>query len=215
MLDIGVPAAGQWLFEAGAFSAAAIMMGWLGTVPLAAHQIALACASSAFMFPLGLSIATSVRLSKAVGAGRPETLRAIGFGSILTGLGLMSGFALLFSQAGRFIAAGFSPDAAVVGLATRLLLVAAVFQLLDGAQVVGAAALRGLGDVRVPTLITLVAYWVIALPAGYLLAFHTAVGPVGVWIGLASGLGLAALLLFWRFHRLTLQGSGPPAPIVN
>ena len=204
MLGIGVPTAGQWLFEAGAFSAAAIMMGWLGTVPLAAHQIALGCASSAFMFPLGLSIATSMRISKALGAGRRDALRAIGFGSIGSSLAIMAGFAALFALGGKYIAAGFTHDGDVIALATRLLAVAAVFQMLDGAQVVGAGALRGLGDVKVPTGITFVAYWVLSLPLGCLLAYHTPLGPVGVWTGLAAGLGCAALLLGWRFHHKTL-----------
>ena len=205
MLAIGIPAAGQWLFESGAFSAAAIMMGWLGTAPLAAHQIALACASTAFMFPLGLSIATSMRISKAVGAGQQEALRAIGFGSLGTAVVGMMGFALLFAFAGPMIAAAFTHDAEVIALSAQLLIVAAIFQLLDGAQVVGSGALRGIGDVRVPTLITFIAYWVVALPGGWLLAFRLGAGPVGVWTGLAAGLGFAAVLLGWRFHHKTLR----------
>ncbi len=203
MLRLGVPAAGQWLFEVGAFSAAAIMMGWLGTTALAAHQIAITCAGFTFMFPLGLSIATSMRLSKAVGEGRRDALRAIGFGSLAAGFGLMLVFASGFALLGHTIATGFTPDPGVVILAAQLLVVAAAFQLFDGGQVVAAAALRGLQDVKVPTAITFVAYWLVALPAGYLLAFHTALGPVGVWAGLAAGLGSAALLLGWRFHRMT------------
>lgn len=204
MLRLGVPAAGQWLFEAGAFSAAAIMMGWLGTTALAAHQIALSCAAFTFMFPLGLSTATSMRLSKALGEGRRDVLRVIGFGSLGAGFVLMAGFATGFAVFGHHIATGFTPDPGVVVLAAQLFVVAAFFQLFDGAQVIGAAALRGLHDVKIPTVITFVAYWLVALPVGYLLAFHTALGPVGIWVGLAAGLGSAALLLGWRFHRMTL-----------
>ena len=207
MLEIGIPASGQWLFESGAFSAAAIMMGWLGTVPLAAHQIALACASSAFMFPLGLSIATSMRISKALGAGQQDALRAIGFGSLGVAVVFMMGFALLFAFGGMIIAGAFTHDYEVIALSAKLLIVAAIFQLLDGAQVVGSGALRGVGDVRVPTLITFVAYWVVALPGGWLLAFRLGAGPVGVWTGLAAGLGFAALMLGWRFHHKTLQAA--------
>ncbi|MBI3887031.1 MAG: MATE family efflux transporter [Opitutae bacterium] len=203
MLHLGVPAASQWLFEVGAFSAAAIMMGWLGTTALAAHQIALSCASFTFMFPLGLSTATSMRLSKALGEGRRDALRAVGFGSLGAGFVLMAVFAAGFAGFGHHIAAGFTPDPGVVAVAAQLLVVAAFFQLFDGAQVIGAAALRGLHDVKIPTVLTFVAYWLVALPAGYLLAFHTALGPVGIWVGLAAGLGSAALLLGWRFHRLT------------
>lgn len=203
MLHIGVPAAGQWLFEAGAFSAAAFMMGWLGTVPLAAHQIALSCAAFTFMFPLGLSSAAAVRLSKTLGEGRQAALRPIGFGALAAGFAIMAGFGLVFAFGGALLARGFTPEADVVALAAQLLVVAAIFQVFDGGQVIGAGALRGLSDVKIPTLITFVAYWIFALPGGYLLAFHTPLGAVGVWAGLAAGLGCAAVLLGWRFHRLT------------
>jgi MATE family multidrug resistance protein len=204
LLKLGVPAGGMLLFEAGAFAASALMMGWLGTVPLAAHQIAIGCAALAFMFPLGLSIAVSLRISKAVGEGRHDAVRAIGFGALATGLALMICFALLFAFAGRWITAGFTPATDVAALAAQLLAVAALFQLFDGGQVISVGALRGLTDVRVPTVITFVAYWVISLPLGYGLAFHTWMGPLGLWTGLAAGLGSAAFLLAWRFHRLTV-----------
>jgi MATE family multidrug resistance protein len=203
LLRLGVPAAGMLLFEAGAFSAASLMMGWLGTVPLAAHQVALGFAALTFMCPLGLSIAVSLRLSRARGEGREAALRPIGFGALAAGLAMMIGFALVFAAAGRLLTGTVTPDAEVATLAAQLLLVAAVFQLFDGGQVISVGALRGLTDVRVPTIITFLAYWVVALPAGYLLAFHTRLGPMGVWTGLALGLGCAAGLLGWRFHLLT------------
>lgn len=209
LLRLGVPAAGMLLFEGGAFVATALMMGWLGTVPLAAHQIAIGCASLAFMFPLGLSLAVSLRISRAQGEGRGDALRPIGFGALLTGLVIMVGFALAFALAGRGITAAFTPAADVAALAAQLLVVAAFFQLFDGGQVISAGALRGLHDVRVPTVITFIAYWVISLPLGYGLAFHTPLGAVGLWTGLAAGLGCAALLLGWRFHRLTTPRPGP------
>lgn len=208
MLRIGVPTAGQWLFEAGAFSAAAFMMGWLGTVPLAAHQIALSCASFTFMFPLGMSSAVGMRLSRTLGEGRHEALRPIGFGALAAGFVLMACFGLVFAFGGTLLARAFSPEADVVRLAAQLLVVAAIFQVFDGAQVIGAGALRGLSDVKIPTLITFVAYWIFALPGGYVLAFHTPLGAVGVWSGLAAGLGCAAVLLGWRFHRRT-RGIAP------
>ena len=204
MLHLGVPAAGCLLFESGAFAAAALMMGWLGATALAAHQIALSCAAFTFMFPLGLSMAASIRISKARGAGRPGVLRSVGFGALGLGSLVMLAFATVFALAGAALARGFTTDEAVIALAAKLLVVAAIFQLFDGGQVVSSGALRGLGDVKVPTVITFVAYWLVALPGGYLLAFHTPLGPVGVWAGLAAGLGCAALLLGRRFHRLTL-----------
>ncbi len=203
MLHIGVPAAGQWLFEVGAFSAAAFMMGWLGTVPLAAHQIALSCAAFTFMFALGLSSAVSVRLAKVVGEGRLEARRAIGFVALAAGFAVMGLFGIGFAFGGPVLARGFTPEAEVVALAAKLLAVAARFQVFDGGQVIGAGALRGIGDVKVPTVLTFVAYWIVALPGGYALAFHSPLGATGVWVGLALGLGCSALLLGWRFHRLT------------
>ncbi len=203
MLAIGVPAAGQLLFEAGAFTAAALLMGWLGTVPLAAHQIALSCAAFTFMFPLGLAMAVSIRMSQALGAGRRGALRRIGFGALGASTAIMGTFALVFALAGGAIARGFTADAEVAALAARLLLVAAVFQIFDGAQVVGAGALRGLTDVRVPTAITFVAYWVIALPAAWLLGFKARLGAPGIWAGLAAGLACAAVLLALRLARTT------------
>lgn len=213
MLDIGLPAAGQLLFEVGAFAAAALMMGWLGTVPLAAHQIALSCAGFTFMFPLGISIAVAVRIGRTVGEGRHEALRPIGFGALGSGILLMLGFALIFALTGHWLALGFTPEADVAALAARLLVVAAVFQIFDGGQVIGAAALRGLADVRVPMGITFVAYWVIALPLAYLLGVRGSFGALGIWLGLAAGLASAALLLGWRFYHRTqpVRGVGASA----
>lgn len=199
MLAIGVPAAGQLMFEAGAFVAAALMMGWIGTVPLAAHQIALSCAACTFMIPLGLSIATSVRIGRTVGEGRHEALRPIGFGALATGVACAVLFTLVFVLAGPWIVRGFTHEIDVADLAARLLIVAAIFQIFDGGQVIGAGALRGLADVKVPTGITFLAYWVLALPTGYFLGVR-GMGPMGVWYGLALGLAVAAVLLAIRFY---------------
>ena len=206
MLAIGLPAAGCLLFESGAFGTAALMMGWLGAVALAAHQIALSCAALTFMVPLGLSMATSIRISRARGEGRNELLRPIGFGSLGFASVLMLMFATVFMTGGALLARGFTADGAVISLAAQLLIVAALFQLFDGGQVVASGALRGLTDVKLPTLITFVAYWLISLPVAYLLAFRWGFGPVGVWIGLASGLFSAAVLLIWRLQRKTAPG---------
>ena len=203
LLKLGLPTGGMFLFEGGAFAMAALMMGWLGTVPLAAHQVALGCAALTFMVPLGMSIAVSLRVSKAIGAGRREAARAIGLGAYFAGLGSMVFFALVFAFAGPVITSWFTPAVEVATLAAQLLFVAAIFQVFDGAQVISAGALRGITDVRVPTVLTFIAYWVISLPLGYVLAFKTSVGAPGLWIGLATGLGCAAVLLGWRFHRLT------------
>ncbi len=204
MLHIGVPAAIYLLFEVGAFSAAALMMGMLGTVELAAHHIALTCAGFTFMFPLGISIAVSVRIGQAVGAERLGSLRMIGFSALGAGSLIMLGCALFFLLAGRQLVAGFSTEPEVIALAAQLLVVAAIFQLFDGVQVIASGALRGMADVKVPMVITFIAYWLIALPGGYGLGVRGTYGPLGIWAALAAGLAAAALLLAWRFYHKTV-----------
>jgi multidrug resistance protein, MATE family len=203
MLRIGVPAAVMLFFEVAAFMMAALMMGWLGAAALAAHQIALSCAAFVFMFPLGLSMAVGMRISKTVGEGRLARVRPIAGGALMLACGFMSLTAVIFWFGGAWLAHGFVNDPVVETLAARLLVVAAVFQLFDAAQVIGSGVLRGLTDVRVPAAITFVAYWLLAIPGGYLLGLHTSLGAVGVWIGLASGLAIAAVLLAARFLFLT------------
>jgi len=203
LLRLGVPAGVMLLFETGAFGASALMMGWLGAVPLAAHQLALSCTALTFMVPLGISLAVSMRISRAHGEGRTAAARAIGMGALLAGLLAMLTFAGVFMLAGAAISNAFTSVREVATLAAELLLVAGIFQVVDGAQVIGVGALRGLTDVRVPAMLTFAAYWLFALPLGYGLAFHTRLGPVGLWIGLAAGLASAAISLSWRFWHKT------------
>jgi MATE family multidrug resistance protein len=203
LLRLGLPAGVMLLFETGAFGASALMMGWLGAVPLAAHQLALSCAALTFMVPLGLSLAVSLRISRAHGEGRTAAARAIGLGALFAGLLAMLTFAGVFALAGGPITRALTSAREVSRLAAELLLVAAVFQVVDGAQVIGVGALRGLTDVRVPAALTFAAYWLLALPLGYWLAFHTRLGPRGLWVGLAAGLAAAALSLILRFLHKT------------
>lgn len=203
MMHIGLPASGMLLFESSAFAAAGIMNGWLGAVPLAAHQIAITCASLVFMIPLGLAIATGMRVSRALGSGAKDTLRTIAFGSMGAAVVIMVGFTLTFRFGGGVIAAWFVRDSAVIALAAQLLIVASLFQLFDGVQVIAASSLRGITDVRIPALITLVAYWGVALPLGYLFGVRGPYGAVGVWTALAGGLAFAAIFLTARFVRRT------------
>jgi len=206
LLGLGIPVAFTLSFEAGIFGGAALVMGWLGSTALAAHQIAISCAAFVFMFPLGMAMAVSMRMSRAVGAGRLEALRPIGFGAQAMSAVLMLLFTVVFVVAGRPISAAFVIDLEVIELSVKLLVVAAIFLLADGAQVISANALRGLTDVKVPTLITAVCYWGLAMPLAYGLAMHTGWGPIGVWIGLATGLILAAVALNSRFIYLTRDG---------
>ena len=203
MLRIGVPAAVMLFFEVGGFMVAAVMMGWLGATALAAHQIALSCAAFMFMFPLGLSMAVGMRIGKAVGEGRRELLRPIAGGALAMSCIIMSVSAVGFAVGGEWLARGFVNDHEVIALAAQLLVVAAIFQLFDGAQVIGSGALRGLADVRVPAVITFISYWLLAIPGSYALGLHTSLGAVGIWIGLAAGLAIAGALLALRFRQLT------------
>ncbi len=203
MLSVGLPTSGCLLFEGGAFAAATVMMGWLGAISLAAHQIALSCAAMTFMVALGLSMAVGMRTSAAVGAGQHARLRPIWIGGAAMGAALGVAVTVAFLAYGRPIASCFIRDPQVIATATSLLVVAAVFQIFDGNQVINSAALRGLTDVKVPAVITFVAYWLIALPMGYFLGVRWGYGPSGIWWGLATGLAAASIMLGLRFVRLT------------
>jgi MATE family multidrug resistance protein len=207
MLGVGLPVSGGLLFEGGAFGAATIMMGWLGAVPLAAHQVALSCAALTFMFPLGISMAVGMRMGGAVGAGEHPKLRPIWVGGLAIGIVAAGAFTVIFLFFGRAIAHFFIDDPAVISTAATLLVVAALFQMFDGGQVINAAALRGLTDVKVPAAITFVGYWVIALPLAYLLGVRGRFGATGIWTGLAAGIAFAAIVLGLRFVRLTRAGA--------
>jgi multidrug resistance protein, MATE family len=200
LLRIGIPMGFQMLVEVGAFVIATILIGILGTIPLAAHQIAINCAAMAFMVPLGLSTAVTIRVGHAIGAGEINRARHITTGALISATAFMSGTALLFLSAGEYLAAAFSPDLAVVTLAAKLLIIAGIFQIGDGIQIISMGALRGLKDVRRPTWLMVLIYWLVALPLGAVLNFATDLGALGMWTGLATGLGFAATVLTWRCY---------------
>lgn len=202
MLAIGVPASLHILTEVTAFAGAAILIGTLGAVPLAAHQIAITCAATTFMVPLGLAMALTVRIGEVTGGRQPLRRGPIHRGGWWFAGAFMSLSMTSFILAGGTIAGWFIDDPEVVRLAAGLLVIAGVFQLFDGWQVVAAGSLRGIGDVRVPALIALAAYWGVAIPLGAMLAFRTPLGAHGMWIGLAAGLALAAAALGLRCRRL-------------
>jgi MATE family multidrug resistance protein len=187
----------------GAFAFALLMMGWIGTEALAAHQIAITCAATTFMFALGIGMAVCIRVGHAFGARQYSRMRRIGFNGVGLAASVMGVFGLAFMFGGGPIAALFIESRPVIALAAQLLVVAAVFQIADGVQVVSLSALRGLGDVRVPAFLAGMAYWSLALPLGSGLAFGANAGAVGIWIGLAAGLGAAAASLSARFYLRT------------
>ena len=205
---IGLPIGGMWVLEGGVFAAALFLMGLIGTTEIAAHQIALQCAAISFMVPLGLSQAATVRVGLAAGAGDAVQIRRAGWTAITLGTGFMALSCLLFLLAGSFLVRLFLDPAdpstvAVSQLAEKLLIVAGLFQLFDGAQSVGAGALRGLKDTRVPLIVALFGYWLIAFPLAVALGFGLRWEAVGIWIGLAAGLAVAAMLLNLRFYWLS------------
>ncbi len=207
LLRLGGPMAVSVLLEASLFSVSALAIARFGVVASAGHQIALGVAALAFMVPLGLSTAVTVRVGQAAGRGDRRGARRAG----LTGLGLAVGFECatcgLFLLAPHPIVALFTGDAAVAAAAVPLLRLAGVFQLSDGLQVVASGALRGMKDVVVPMGITAVAYWGVGLPAALLLAFDAGWRAPGLWMGLIGGLTTAAVLLSCRFLAVTRQGA--------
>jgi MATE family multidrug resistance protein len=210
LLRLGLPIGTTLLLEVSLFSAAVMLMGILGTAELAAHQIALQWASMTFMIPMGLAQAATVRVGLAAGAGDLAAARlAAHVGWILAGV-FMLGAATVFWFAPEplvrvFIDADAAP--AVAGLAATYLAVAAVFQLVDATQAVGAGSLRGLKDTRWPMVMAATGYWAVGFPTAALLGFLAGWRGVGVWIGLALGLAITAVLMVWRFERLTRQPS--------
>jgi len=215
LLRLGTPVALQYFSEVAAFSYGAIMMGWIGAGALAAHQIAITCAATTFMFPLGVSQAVSVRIGHAVGRGTQQLIRRIGFGGLGMSAAIMAGFATLFALGGRTIAQLFSSDEEVTSISASFLLVAGLFQLADGIQVTAGGALRGLADVRVPMWLAYLFYWGVTIPTAYLLAFVFKAGAIGIWIGFALGLFTAATVLTLRFVLLTEPGRAIPMVVHN
>lgn len=214
ILRIGTPSGLMLMAETGMFATAAMMMGWMGTAELAAHAIALQCAGIAFMVPLGLSQATTVRVGLAYGRHDHDAVGMAGWVSLLLGVCFMSTTCLLFwlvpeMLIGLFLDPGLAKNQVPFTLAIGYLGVAALFQLVDGAQVVSAAALRGLSDTTVPMMVALFGYWGFGFPIAYTCGFLMELGGKGIWYGLAAGLAFVAVVLCTRFalrKRFMLEG---------
>jgi MATE family multidrug resistance protein len=155
------------------------------------------------MVTVGLGAAATVRVGHGIGAGSTAAARRAGFWAIGISVAWMAFCAVMLFIFPRQLASLFTHDAAVIDAAAPLLRIAALFQVFDGTQSAASGALRGAGDTRLPLLANLFAYWIVGLPIAQLLAFNAGMGPVGLWIGLSVGLALVAVLLTWRFHRLT------------
>ncbi|HEY5707040.1 MAG TPA: MATE family efflux transporter [Terrimicrobiaceae bacterium] len=198
LLAIGLPSGGMHLAEVSGFAFGTLMMGWLGAAALAAHQIAITCAATTFMIPLGLSQAVSVRIGQARGAGEQRRYLPIVLGALGMAVLIMAIFAVIFMGAGSGIAAWFVANAGTTALAGQLLLIAGFFQIFDGVQITSSGALRGFEDTRAPMLIGVLSYWLVAIPISYLFAFKLGFGPPGIWFGFVVGLALAATALTTR-----------------
>lgn len=200
ILKLGIPAGLQFFFEVAAFSFTQIMSGWLGVNYLAAHQIAISLASSTFMIATGLSAAGTIMTGYAYGAKDREGARLAGNTIFILTAGLEFIFLLVFLAFYKWLPYIYTDDAKVVSIASTLLILAGLFQLSDGLQAAGAGALRGLQDVKFPSVLAFVSYWGIMVPLGYVLAFKTSLGVNGLWIGFIVGLSIAATLLLLRFR---------------
>ena len=205
--QLGLPTGLQYFLEIAAFAAAAILAGTLGSQELAAHNLAITLASVTYMFAGGISAGASICVAKANGTGDISGIKKYGQSGHILGLGVMLFFAGIFFIFNKTLAGLFTEDLEVITLGSELLVLAAIFQLGDGLQAVSVGLLRGLEDTVLPSVFIFIAYWVIAMPFGYWLAYSSGpnywfTGVHGIWIGLSIGLTLSAIALTFRFYHL-------------
>ncbi|MDI3470909.1 MAG: MATE family efflux pump [Pseudolabrys sp.] len=214
LIVIGAPMSGSFLLEYGLFGSAAVFVGWIGAMELAAHQIALQIAAIVFMVPFGISMAATVRVGHAVGRGESAAVRRAGLAAIGLGATFMAAMVVLILLLRHDIPLLFlsMTDGAAVetaNLAASLLTIGATFFIADGVQTVAAGALRGLNDTRIPMLFAALSFWTIGMAACYGLAFPAGLGVTGIWIGFTVSLIVYASLLIWRFDLLSRRGFMP------
>jgi multidrug resistance protein, MATE family len=198
----GTPLGLAYLGETGAYSLVGLMLGWFGAAALAANQVVSAVGTVIYMLPLGMAAAVTIRIGQARGAGETDRLRSIARAAIAVVLVWMVAMTAILLVLREPIATALADDPAVVSVAIQLFLVVAVMQVADGVQSTAFGALRGLGDGRWPSIASLVAYWLIALPAAYVAGFVVGLGPAGVWMGFGAGLAVAALALTVRLSSV-------------
>jgi MATE family multidrug resistance protein len=212
IMSLGFPSAMQMFFEVAIFTAAIWLSGVLGKNPQAANQIALNLASMTFMIAMGLSVTAMIRVGNQKGLKNYQNLRRIAFSIFLLTLIIDAFFAGFFWALKDWLPGIYLDEHDIVNqidnmevmaIASKLLLVAAIFQISDGLQVVVLGALRGLQDVMIPTLLTFISYWIIGFPISYYLGLHTELASSGIWIGLLAGLTAASVFLYIRFNYLS------------
>jgi multidrug resistance protein, MATE family len=207
LLHIGVPSSLQIGMEAGAFAVSGIIIGTIGAVAQAAHQIALSCASFTFMVSMGLAQAGSIRVSNAYGRLDWPKIATIGRSTLIVALLYGIFCAVMFAVFRHQLPVLFNKNEEVLQMAALLLLFAAVFQISDATQAIGAGLLRGIKDVKFPTILIAIAYWVVGIPLGYLLAFKFNMRASGIWLGLITGLTLASVFLISRFLKMSKKNN--------
>ena len=205
LFKIGIPIGFQLIVEVTAFGIGAVMMGWLGETALAAHQVALGLASFTYMVAVGISQANTIRVSHQIGLKDFKSMKMATMASTHLVLVFMSLMALVFIAGKNLLPYLFTTDESVVQIAAGLLIVAAVFQLFDGLQVIMQSTLRGMADVTVPMFIAFIAYLFVGIPTSYVLAIVLKVGPQGIWFGYLVGLGTAGILFYLRFKKNLLK----------
>ncbi len=211
LIQLATPITAQMLMEFGAFAMSALLIGQLGSLPMAAHQIALTCAATTYMIPMGLSQAVGIRVGHALGANAIDRCRHIVLGAQALTVLMMGSFAVIYLTQGQSLARAFTPDPELIALSVSLLSITGIFQLFDGVQVVSVSALRAMKDIKIPTLLSFIGYWIVAFPFGVWLGFGLNRGVTGFWIGLATGLGIAALSMSLRLICLLRKGSMNPS----
>ena len=205
LFALGFPTALQMFFEIAIFTATIFLSGILGTNAQAANQIALNLASMTFMIAVGLGVTSTIRVGNQKGLHNFRELRRIAISTFLLILIIQSIFAVLFILTKDILPRFYIDNPEVILLASQLLIVAAIFQLSDGIQVVVLGALRGLQDVKMPTLICFIAYWIVGFPISIYYGQETQLGTIGIWLGLLAGLSASAIMLYFRFNFLTKQ----------
>lgn len=201
MFRLGLPIGFQFLAEAGAFGLTTVMTGWMGTTILAGHEIALSLASITFMVPMGVAAAAAVMVGHAIGRQDVAASRRDAVAALVVGVGFMALCAVIFALIPGTLAGLYTHDAATFALAASLIPIAAVFQVFDGTQVISASILRGTGDTRIPAVLHAMAFWVVGIPLGALLAFKYEMGAAGLWWGLTAGLAAAGAFQLSRVRR--------------
>jgi MATE family multidrug resistance protein len=203
LLALGIPSGGQFFFEVSAFAGAAIIAGWIGEHELAAHTVAIQLAAFTYMFASGISIAGMIKTGEAWAQKKYQKTLDIGRNTLLLVSAFMAISAVVFVLFRVQLVTLFAQNEEVIRIASQLMILAAFFQFFDGIQAVSLGLLRGMGDTKVPSYITLVVYWVIALPLAYILGIHTSLHMIGVWIALTVALVLASIFLYARFINIT------------